>query len=444
MKTTQWLSAALLALTSSAALAGGGSPAPAPAPAPPPVNPETATKSYSGHEWQRDALDMERDLDKNSPLSQAVFRGTHNSYNSSEYADVTRYLDPNQKVSIRAQLNMGARFIELDVHDYNKFDTHGSPWPWEWTSNDQLLLCHGQGNHLGCSSADRYFRDGLNEIKGFVEANRDEVVYLYIEDHMDGEYDQASNIIASTIGNYVYRPTTVGSGCQNLPMNLTKQQILNAGKNIIIKGTCNSNANYQSWGWNVGQNTRTVANAASCDGLSRSGFDAGWVRFYEDRTNLSAWFGDPGAKITMGNIGQIMKCGTNIIGFDDLEEGDGRLKASIWSWGENEPNNWNGEDCAMSRGDGRFNDASCGNTYSFACHKPDTHDWYVTNGSGSWTSGSSTCANETGGQYVFAVPANAYENEQLKAAKAAKGTGNVWMNYHDRNSEGQWQGYTAQ
>ena len=206
MTKKQWLSASLLALTSGIALASGGSPAPAPAPAPAPVDPNTVTKTYSGFEWQRHALDIERDLDKSSPMAQAVFLGTHNAYNSAAYADVTRYLDPNQKVTIRAQLNMGARFIELDVHETNKFDTHGSPWPWNWTSNDQLLLCHGQSNHLGCSSADRYFRDGLNEIKGFVEANRDEVVYIYIEDHMDGEYDQASSIINSTIGQYVYRP----------------------------------------------------------------------------------------------------------------------------------------------------------------------------------------------------------------------------------------------
>ena len=445
MNNKQWLSASLLTLTSSIALAGGGSPAPAPAPAPAPVDPNTITKSYSGFEWQRHALDIERDLDKTSPLSQAVFLGTHNAYNSSAYADATRYLDPNQSVSLYAQLAMGARFIELDVHDAPKFDTHGSPWAWNWTWNQELILCHGESSHIGCSSADRYFKDGLNEIRDFVAANRDEVIYLYIEDHMDGEYDEASSIISSTIGQYVYRPTTVGSGCQLLPMNITKQQILNAGKNIIIKGTCNSNANYQSWGWEVGQNTRTVANAASCDGLSRSSFDAGWVRFYEDRTNLSAWFGDPGAHITTSNIAQIVSCGTNIVGLDKLEEGDGRLAASIWSWGTNEPNNWGGnEDCATSRGDGRFNDANCNNNHQFACHKPGTHDWYVTNGSGAWTSGNSTCANETGGQYVFAVPANGYENSQLKAAKAAKGVGTAWMNLHDRNNEDQWQGTTAQ
>ena len=436
MNKKQWLSASFLTLISSIALASGGSPAPAPAPAAP-VDPNTVTKTYSGYEWQRHALDIERDLDKNSPLAQAVFLGTHNAYNSSAYADVTRYLDPNQSVSLYSQMAMGARFIELDVHYTTKFDTHGSPWAWEWTSNDQLLLCHGQSNHTGCSIADRYFKDGLNEVKSFIESNRDEVIYLYIEDHMDGQYDRASTIINDTIGAYVYRPTTVGSGCQNLPMDLTKQQILNAGKNIIIKGTCSSNANYQSWGWDVGQNTRTVANAASCDGVSRSAFDAGWVRFYEDRTTLSAWFGDPGAQITTGNIAQIMKCGTNVIGLDKLEEGDGRLAASIWSWATNEPNNAGGvEDCAASRSDGRFNDANCNNSYRYACHQPGTHNWVVTNTSGAWVGGSAACISQTGGAYVFAAPANAFEASQLQAVK---GSATAWINLHDRNTEDKWE-----
>lgn len=444
MKTTRWLTAILLSLTSTMALASGGDPAPEPEPTP--VDPNTVTKTYSGLEWQRFALDQERDLDKYSPLAQSTFVGTHNSYNSWEYADATRYLDPNQEVSVRDQLNMGARFIEYDVHYTTKFDTHGSPWAWEWTSDKQLLLCHGTNDHTGCSIADRYFRDGLEEVRSFVASNRDEVVLLYIEDHMDGQYGKASSIISDKIGGYVYRPTTQGSGCQSLNMNLTKQQILNAGKNILVVtgGGCSSSSTYNSWVWGTGFNTRTVANASSCDGLSRSGYDAGFVRFYEDRTTLSDWFGNPGAHITTGNIAQILKCGTNVVGMDKLEENDGRLKQAIWSWGENEPNNWNGqEDCAESRGDGKFNDNNCNNYRRFACHQPDTHNWYVTNSSGPWTSGSYYCSVEKPG-YVFAVPANSYENEQLKAAKASKGTGTVWINLHDRNSEDRWEFNTAQ
>ena len=441
MKSRQYIAAMFLLSSSFAALASGGSPAEEPAPAP-----SNGTVQYSGLDWQRTALDLERDLDKAAPLRQATFVGTHNSYNSSAYADITRYIDPNQNQSIRAQLDMGARFLEFDVHMTNKFDTHGSPWAWEWTSNDQLLLCHGQSNHLGCSSADRYFRDGLNELRDFIAANRDEVVLLYIEDHMDGEYAWASDILDNSIGQDLYRPSHHGSGCQGLPGQLTKQDILNSGRNVVVitGGGCSGNAQYDARVWGQNFNTRNTANAANCDGLSRSGHDSALVRYYEDRTNLSAAFGNPGEPITTGNIEQLLACGANVIGFDKLDEDDGRLERAIWSWGYNEPNNYNGaEDCAESRNDGRFNDIGCSAVRRFACRQAGTHNWYVTNGSGSWSQGASTCANETAGQYQFAVPGNAFENSQLNAAKSAAGASSVWLNYSDQNSEGQWSGFTA-
>ncbi|MGM0564740.1 MAG: phosphatidylinositol-specific phospholipase C domain-containing protein [Pseudomonadota bacterium] len=440
MNAKYWLAATLLGFTIGAH-ASGGSPAEEDS-----TTENSGTVEYSGLAWQRRALDLERDLDKSAPLRQATFVGTHNSYNAAAYADATRYLDPNQNQSIRAQLDMGARFLEFDVHMTNKFDTHGSPWAWEWTSNDQLLLCHGQDNHLGCSSADRYFRDGLREVRDFLAANPDEVVLLYIEDHMDGEYQKASNILDNTVGQYLYRADQHGSGCQGVPGNLSKQDILDSNANLVVitGGGCSGHASYDARVFGQGFNTRNTANAAQCDGLSRSGHDSAFVRYYEDRTNLSAAFGNPGEPITTGNIGQLLACGANVIGLDKLDEDDGRLESAIWSWGANEPNNYNGaEDCAESRNDGRFNDVGCGAIRQFACRQPGTHNWYVTQGSGQWSQGNTVCNSETGGSHQFAVPGNAYENSQLIDAKSASGATRVWINYNDQASEGDWQGHTA-
>ena len=61
------------------------------------------------------------------------------------------------------------------------------------------------------------------------------------------------------------------------------------------------------------------------------------------------------------------KCGIAAIGLDQIVPFDARLKAQIWSWAENEPNNLGGEDCAVQRNDGRFYDVSCSNLYNVAC-----------------------------------------------------------------------------
>ena len=48
------------------------------------------------------------------------------------------------------------------------------------------------------------------------------------------------------------------------------------------------------------------------------------------------------------------------------------------------------------------------------------------------------CSSETGGEYRFSVPTNGYDNQRLVEAKSYLGVGNVWLNYSDRLTEGQW------
>jgi len=392
--------------------------------------------------WGHKAISLQNHLDYNSPLATATFLMTHNSFNSSSYTTAVRYPDPNQYRSIYDQLRMGIRSLELDTHYYFKMQG----WPWQWKK--QLLLCHGENNHLGCGSFDRKLTEGLDEINRFLRepANKKEVVVIYIEDHMDGQYAKAVQAF-SKISDLVYRPA--GNSCQGIPMNITKQDIINAGKQVLIMGggaVCSSSAGWDTWAYagvgdrKSGYPTGTVAklNGTNCD-FSRSFYDKYWVRFYEDRTAISAAFGSPGAAMTASKVVNAEKCGANLIGMDKLTPYDGRLKAAIWSWDTNEPNNWNNsEDCAVQKGNGRFNDANCSNRYQYACRQPNTHNWIVTSGAGQQSNGASQCQAETGGRYRFSTPMNRYDNEQLKIAKSVKGVSDVWLNYNDRATEGNW------
>ena len=131
------------------------------------------------------------------------------------------------------------------------------------------------------------------------------------------------------------------------------------------------------------------------------------------------------------------QCGIAAIGLDQIVPLDARLKAQIWSWAENEPNNLGGEDCAAQGNDGRFYDVSCSNLYNVACKDPLSDDWYITTDKYSWEDASFACEEEFQG-VQFSVPVNGYQNARLKELKSSMGISTVWLNYSDRLDEGSW------
>lgn len=381
--------------------------------------------------WEHKALSYQRTLDLGSPLGQASFLHSHNAYNSKHYQNAGSYWDPNHELSLGEQLDLGMRGIELDVHY-----TLGNAF------KKELLLCHGQGNHLGCSPFDRRFKDGIAEISSWLrqERNRGEVVILYIEDHMDGQYDRALAELNAQLGDLIYQP----GSCQSLPMQLTRADVLNAHKQVLIMGGNCSHAGWAATVYNYGYPTDndTFQAYPAC---RTAKYDTAYiqnniVRIYEDRTSLSASFGSPPPAIDARRMADLTQCGIGMIGLDMLKPYDSRLAAHIWSWAVNEPNDWGGnEDCAQQRADGRFNDVSCLAQAPFAC-RADNGGWKITASAGVWSQGEAVCKAEFGAQYRFAVPKNGYQNTQLMQSKYNQGyEGVVWLAYSDTAREGHWQ-----
>jgi hypothetical protein len=397
--------------------------------------PESPVDVYQ-RSWEKTSLGQQRGLEANLPLKDSTFLHTHNTYNSAAYTTAFSYIDPNQNFSINDQLRMDIRAIELDVHWYFSMDG----WPWEWGMRP--LLCHGQDNHLGCSSYDRHLSKGVSELNSFIRSNRSEVVILYVEEHLDGHYQDALNVIKSSLGDLIYRPS---GNCQDAPVGLTRQQVLNAGKNIILwSGSCGT-GEWQSWVYQKNsvvpeQNVSKFTSYPDCGSanMNADAYTNKMVRYYEDKTNLSAWFGGGSGSTTTSNIPEMLKCGVNLVGMDKLSPTDGRLRSAVYSWNSGEPNNYNNnEDCAMQYSNGRWNDANCGNRYRFACQNA-AGAWRISNASGVFTDGAAICSNETGGAYQFAVPRNGQQNQKLVEAKQMAGVSNVWLKYSDRSVEGRW------
>lgn len=399
------------------------------APAPSPMD------NYLGS-WAKKAIDLQEKLQRNVPLKRSTFIYSHNSYNSKAYGSAFSYwVDPNHDYSIKDQLRMGVRALELDVHWY--FAMHG--WPWEW--GNRPLLCHGQNNHVGCSSTDRDLNDGLQEIRDYIGANRDKVIVIYFENHWGSSYGSVLDRIKSKLGDYVYR--TGSTTCQNYSLDITRQQVLNAGKNIILSadGGCQNGewASYVykfSWSSGSGKNQDFRAYPACQSGQSQATINDRFMRYWEDGTNLGNWFGGGSDKQTSSSIRNMLSCGVNMPGMDHIKPDDGRLEAHVWSWSPSEPNDYAGnEDCAEMWGnDGRWNDNNCGAVRPYAC-RTGYGSWTIT-GNGAWTGGASACA-AIGAS--FDVPRDGYDNNRLLDVKRSRGVGSLWVNFSDRSSEGNWQ-----
>jgi len=359
--------------------------------------------------WAGRALAAQRLLDVASPIADDNIVGTHNSFNSSVYSTLTSYPDPGQVDSIFNQLRMGVRAIELDVHWTAK--TEGP-----FSFPDRLLLCHGTASHIGCSLDDRYFAEGLDELAAWLNSadSIGQVVLLHLEDHMDGQHAEAYAQVNARIGGRVY----ASGGCGDIPSTLTKADVLNAGKNVVIwnQGSCSGDPNW---------------NATVFTGLGEIS------RVWEDSTLIGGIAGS-GAPIDDADVIAYFANGTNWLGLDLLDQNDSRWLAAIWSWDPNEPNNGTGdEDCAMQLANGRWNDASCDQHAVFACENVLNGSWAVSPTSGGWGLGAVAC-DPLGTDYRFGVPTNSQDNQSLRLAKEAAGQSVVWLNHDDRAVEGDW------
>jgi hypothetical protein len=357
--------------------------------------------------WESKTLRLQNQIDLHSPMSKNNILGSHNSYNSSEYANdgYLRYIDPQQKHTIKEQLQLGARFIELDLH----WKLNLSDWRYH------LLLCHGGV----CSGNDKFFHEGLQEIKEWLESpeSKEQVVILYIEDHAIDHHDKMYEALMSKIGSYVYK----SNGCQSIPSHLTKAQVLKADAQVVLwkDGGCSDNANMKN---------TAFTGLGSID------------RVWEDRTVIGAVFDTArDGLIDATDVKALFNLGRNLVNLDDFTHDD-RQAAAIWSWDNNEPNNSHNEDCAIMLNNGRWADVSCvdNSMYPYACNQAGTENWGITvSETGVYSDGEAACLN-LGATWHFKTPTNAKYNKAVRSAANSAGYERVWLAITDVNKEGDW------
>lgn len=377
--------------------------------------------------WQYRALMLQSKIDIGTPLVDATILFTHNSFNSNHYANAASYLDPNHIHSITEQLDLGVRMLELDSH---------------WFSG-AIRACHGQSKHEGCSASDGLLEDRIAEVNSWMRRpeHADQVVFIYIQDVLDNHYAEASAILEKYFGEKIYAPGSCG---QQIPHDLTKADILNSGKQVLVYGRgydCAATTG-TSWGQNVytGFFETDISDLSPSPSCTSETFTPDYianniVRIYEDSTTLSEWFSSPPKDIDADYMKVATDCGINIIGLDQLKYNDPRHLAAIWSWNQNEPNNaGSGEDCGEHQNTGRINDVSCSDNKRIAC-LDSAGDWQVSTANGNWSQGKAICAAENLG--TFGMPKNGKQNLALTHVQGSTDT--LWVNYSDIAEEGNWQ-----
>lgn len=388
---------------------------------------DTAMAEHDGS-WLDRALTLQHRLDRDVPLVDALLPHTHNSANSTAYDPSLSTLDANQVVSVTDQLDLGMRAIELDIH--------WAPHPAGDPGNGfrKVVQCHGRsvaGVHAGCSF-DQPLGDRLAELAAWLDANPDEVVLLYLENVLDDDpaaHAEAVALLEEHVGRFVHRPEA-GAGCQALPaQTLSKGDVLAAGEQLLIVGNCGPSGwtdlvfdRYPYW-TESGSTTDY-----SCEADRSADYGTKLVRRYEDSTWLSTMAGG-GSYIAPEVMADMVACGVNLPGLDQLHAGDPRLPSLVWSWRAEEPAADASGRCAAQGADHRFFAEDCARALPVACRT--AGGWAVTADAVAWAQADAACAGLGG---AAGTPVNGWDNGRLRAVA---GDADLWLAYA-QDAEGTW------
>ncbi len=440
--------------------------------------------------WVAWALKNQRELGKYEPFNWASTLGTHNAFNNT--AD--GYIAPNQHWSITDQLNLGSRWISLDIH---------------WFEG-KLRLSHATSDHGGASPRDRFYANAIKEIAAWVRAHPDEFVIIAFEDRSDGHDLEVTEPLERYLGDLIYRVRELSRPWRSgeydpIGQWPSLQELREAGKQVIVLGDESNHNSDLIW-----SHTPEVSFSASRakefkpDPTNHVAFAAderigpfdniNLGTQYETRSFLDPF--DPSGYLTAVDVADRVRYAISEVSMDMLhaqehtaqcpkpeicEAPDQRIAAMIWSWAPGQPEDAlggpdNGQDAALLNGDsGRWESRSPDEVHFFACARKrglDSVDlpdrlgevWKVTARSGPWWEGDLACDElnrtlrtnqidddgdgsideEDEGDFNFLVPINGTQNERLLRAlrqfRQDRGLpqANVWLSYHDRLTPGKW------
>ncbi|OWZ24206.1 hypothetical protein PHMEG_000779 [Phytophthora megakarya] len=362
--------------------------------------------------WVARAITYQRNLSYAETLCYAEIPATHNSVitqargygnrdqvfnaklNASNAASYMR--TSNQFLSLTDQLDLGARFIELDVHYFASSlrSAHCSEFGIEFiddaasalvSSLKSVLEDSGEdttvqwGSELvGClpslsgikADEQRLHNESLAEIATWLSTHPDELIVIYTEigDEVStySQLDAVLELYTNTFGDLLFSPSNFESAGGDWN-EFTLEELITQGKQVILVAT--PEANDQMFymrelcsGWadvpssttgasgtffgetmNAGTIVRAFKSVLHYATLSEDALSGGSVEV--DTAT------EPGY-LNSTSLPVFVKAGVNILAPDGL---DGTVMAAmVWSWAENEPDVDSATAVQLSAADGRW------------------------------------------------------------------------------------------
>lgn len=365
-------------------------------------------------------LAFERRLGDVLPLADAPVAGTHNAFNSTSEPTTVSHTDSNQQLTMTEQLDLGMRSLELDVHWIPSPRAGGAFAP---------VLCHGSGA-AGCST-ERLLSERLPEVARWLDANPTETLLLYLEDQIDDPagYAASAKVVTDVLGGRMMRPA--GPGCTNLPLDLTRRAMRAARKQVIITGDCGTGA-WQgiSHAWpssvRLESGPEGFGTYPACGGPKVVAARPKIVRFFEDSTFLSTLTAAPALddpSLTPAVVREMVRCGVDLLGFDQLVPSDERFAALAWSWADGPPAAGD-PTCTRRRAvNGRWVPQACNARLRPSCRKPDG-GWTVLSRPTTRAAAGPACRRSGA---LFRSPRTGFQNQLI--GDAATGGADVWIAY---------------
>ncbi|MFP5308462.1 MAG: hypothetical protein ACLGIR_02665 [Actinomycetes bacterium] len=355
------------------------------------------------------------------PLRDAVFVSTHNSFNAAAYTPSLAGLDPNQRHTMHAQLELGARGLELDL----------VTGPNPATGRQEPLLCHSV-----CSVNDRPLAEGLEEIARWLEANPDEVLVIDVQDGISGaaQYDLAAAAFEAVLGDLLVRPSTP---CAPIPLETSRDDIRASGARVLVYAGCGAGAAWGAVAHSSSPRSQSKADGfegfpACREGDAASRYATRWTRHWEDTTWLAAMAGTTGVLIDDRVAREMTDCGLNMPSLDRLVPDDTRYDDLLWSWSVDGPGTEG--DCAVLGTDRGFGATGCDEPLPVACRDASGR-WTVLRTSSAQADAADACTAAGAGR--FDVPRSGWEAVQARLARDAAGVdGPVRLAY--TRDAGEW------
>lgn len=385
--------------------------------------------------------------------------GTHNSAINldSGFSNPDRQ---NQVVSIADQLQLGARYIQLEERFYQ----------------GQMRICHGSNSE--CSvlnssiSSGRLFANAVSELAGWLIQNPSEVVILDLSGDPQGQTTLVMQPILADIGAGKIVTTadadcaTAGQVCRFPSLNTIRGQ----GKQVVILSSNFTDPDYtfprseldEEDPFNPTLTTQAFPRCLDGSGHSTSTHATDvWPYTSEDRSGGVLSFSPSGflGFLDEAEVQQATSCGYAIVALDYLnhrsytypedpslysldglsafppevttDTPDNRLASSIWSF---DVNDLGTDGYSFLKANGRWSTAAAGTVMSYACSAiaPTNGNplWLVTTETGAFSNGAAACQSEGSARYgfpfQFSHPVNSVQNS---AVVAAANGGTVWVNY---------------